>query len=52
MKKTYISNTGEKMKVYRCDPEKHKGCKKTGCFLNGGECKRTLKKNTAQALWE
>lgn len=44
MKKTYISDTGEKIKVYRCDPEKHKGCKKRGCFLNGGECKLTLKK--------
>lgn len=29
----------EKMdKLYRCDPDKNTKCKKTACFINGGEC--------------
>jgi len=30
--------------TYRCDPEKNKECRKTGCYINGGPCKRTSKK--------
>ncbi len=25
-------------RVYICDPEKNKRCKKTGCYLYGGPC--------------
>lgn len=27
--------------LYPCDPEKNTLCKKTNCFMNGGECRRT-----------
>ena len=28
-------------KLYYCDPAKNKECRKTNCYLNGGECRRT-----------
>ena len=28
----------KKAKVYICDPRKNPTCKKTGCWLNDGEC--------------
>lgn len=34
-------STGE---LYLCDPIKNSECSKTGCFMNGGECKHTTKK--------
>ena len=27
--------------VYLCDPVKNIGCPKTGCFINGGDCRYT-----------
>lgn len=30
--------------LYRCDPEKNASCKKTGCYVNGGPCFMTSKK--------
>lgn len=30
-------------KIYLCDPSKNKDCKKTGCYLNGGDCRHTQK---------
>lgn len=27
---------------YLCDPEKNTTCSKTGCYINGGECRHTL----------
>lgn len=30
-------------KIYLCDPSKNKDCKKTGCYLNGGDCRHTKK---------
>ena len=30
--------------LYRCDPEKNTECRKTACFLNGGPCMHTTKK--------
>lgn len=27
--------------VYRCDPEKNRDCRKTGCYINGGDCYQT-----------
>lgn len=35
-------------KKYECDPKKAKGCKKTVCYLNGGECRLTHKKEWAK----
>jgi len=29
---------------YLCDPEKNTTCSKTGCYINGGECRHTLNK--------
>ena len=29
---------------YRCNPEKNQECTKESCFINGGPCKRTFKK--------
>ena len=31
--------------TYPCDPEKNINCKKTECFMNGGECYRTIHKS-------
>lgn len=36
-------------KVYPCDPDKNKACSKTGCFINGGDCYQTTKK---ECMWE
>ena len=33
--------------LYRCDPSKHKECKKTNCFERGGECDATTHKEYA-----
>lgn len=27
--------------LYECDPEKNTECRKTGCYINGGECRHT-----------
>ena len=27
--------------LYACDPDKNTECRKTGCYLNGGECYQT-----------
>ena len=29
--------------VYLCDPDLNKDCSKTGCFINGGECRHTTR---------
>lgn len=31
----------EKRTLFECDPEKNKDCRKTACFINGGECHQT-----------
>ncbi len=36
------------IKAYECDPKKATGCKKTACYLNGGECRLTHKKEWAK----
>ena len=36
--------------VYLCDPSKHKTCRKTGCFLNGGPCRLTISKEGQQKM--
>ena len=33
-----------KQRPYPCDPEKNTECSKTGCYINGGECRHTLNK--------
>ena len=33
-----------KQRPYLCDPEKNQDCSKTGCYINGGECRHTLNK--------
>ena len=33
--------------LYWCDPNKHKECSKSGCYINGGECYRTTHKEYA-----
>lgn len=42
--------------IYMCDPEKNTKCKKTGCYINGGGCRRTRRaefaKDFAEALNE
>ena len=30
--------------VYICDPEKNNECSKTHCYINGGECMCTTRK--------
>ena len=32
---------------YRCDPKLNKECKKSNCFINGGECENTIYKEYA-----
>ena len=34
---------GNMKKLYICDPEKNTCCSKSGCWINGGECKFTNK---------
>jgi hypothetical protein len=29
---------------YECDPKKNTECRKTGCYINGGECSHTTHK--------
>lgn len=36
--------TDEKPNLYECDPSKNTQCKKGACFINGGECRLTTKK--------
>ena len=36
--------------TYECDPEKNTECTKEGCFINGGECSRTTKKEYAREV--
>ena len=33
-----------RQRPYPCDPEKNTKCSKTGCYINGGECRHTLNK--------
>ena len=35
-----IKNAG----IYPCDPEKNAECKKRSCYINGGPCKKTTRK--------
>ena len=35
--------------VYLCDPELNKDCRKTECFLNGGECRHTSRIECARS---
>jgi len=37
-----------KQRPYPCDPEKNQDCSKTGCYINGGECRHTLNKEYAR----
>jgi hypothetical protein len=30
--------------IYPCDPEKNAECKKTDCYINGGPCNKTTRK--------
>ena len=30
--------------IYTCDPEKNAECKKTACYINGGPCDKTTRK--------
>lgn len=39
----------DKKVLYKCDPEKNIECKKTMCYINGGECYRTLNAEYAKA---
>lgn len=40
-------------KFYRCIPELNKECKKSNCFINGGECENTIyKEYTLKGLLE
>lgn len=34
--------------AFECDPEKNRDCRKTGCYINGGECRLTTKKEYAK----
>ena len=34
--------------LYKCDPEKNKDCKKTGCYKNGGPCFATWNREYAK----
>ena len=36
--------------TYECDPEKNTECTKEGCYINGGECSRTTKKEYAREV--
>jgi len=37
-----------KQRPYPCDPEKNTECSKTGCYINGGECRHTLNREYAR----
>ena len=37
-----------KQRSYPCDPEKNTECSKTGCYINGGECRHTLNREYAR----
>ena len=39
----------DKKLFYKCDPEKNTECKKTMCYINGGECYSTLNAQYAKA---
>ena len=40
-----VSAVYERTKLfYPCDPVKNKDCRKTGCYINGGECWQTSEK--------
>lgn len=36
--------TDEELNLFECDPSKNTECKKGACFINGGECRMTTKK--------
>lgn len=38
--------------IYMCDPEKNTKCKKTGCYINGGGCRRTRHPEFAKEVTE
>lgn len=50
--KLEINQSGKQFEVskplYICDPYKNKSCKKTACYINGGECYRTYFKEYAK----
>lgn len=33
------------MQLYQCDPQKNNECRKTSCFINGGDCYTTSNKD-------
>lgn len=37
-----------RQRPYPCDPEKNQDCSKTGCYINGGECRHTLNREYAR----
>lgn len=45
-----IDITEDGRKVYECDPEKNTECTKEACFIYGGECSRTTKKEYAKEV--
>ena len=47
-KAIYFMN--DDIKVYECDPDKNTECTKEACFINGGECSRTTKKEYAREM--
>lgn len=38
--------------LFKCDPNKNTKCKKTECFINGGDCRHTDKKEFSTELEE
>jgi hypothetical protein len=36
--------------TYECDPDKNTECTKEACFIYGGECSRTTKKEYAKEV--
>lgn len=45
-----IDITNDGRKVYKCDPDKNTECTKENCFINGGECSGTMKKEYARVM--
>ena len=42
-KVAYEDEQMELLGYIQCDPQKNEECKKTNCYLNGGECRYTRK---------
>lgn len=36
----------------KCDPSKNTDCRKTECYVNGGPCKRTTKRECRKKAWK